>query len=471
MRSAVTLLCCWLVLGRAVAQPPTDLGSVRSESGQFVARTEGKAMAFSGKATVQQVPGGFVLNPNFKGSSDADVTLDPALLVISCEKIKQSLLAMLGERDQWRGRINLWINPALPREQGPYLSGLAGPGGWNYQLALPSPINSRVLLRGVVRALLVEMANREAGTQSVEVPAWLIAGVSAHLQAESLTELVLQPQVSLFADGVRRPGHEGVRQQLRGRAALTFQELSWPEPEELTEEKGDFYCGCAQLFVEELLRFPDGSRCAREMVRQLPRHLNWQTSFLQAFSGHFAQLLDVEKWWDLACVSFTQVDAADRFSPEDSWIKFEDSLTVPVEVRERADELPAPLGISLQEVIATWDPGRAAPVLGRTVQSLELLRLKAAPELTELLDGYLATLRSWLSDTRPNSPAWTAKNHEAQLAGLRHFTCKELSALDLRRAGLRTKKISPAAPAPAEAPARPPGASGVYSSKNRPQQP
>lgn len=471
MRNAVALFCCWLALGKAMGQSLPDMATARSESGQFVAQELHKPTTFSAGPKVRQVPGGFVLNPNFTPSSGSDVTLDPALLVISCEKIKQSLLSVLGQTDQWRGKINLVINPAIPQAQGPFLRGWQGTAGWNYQLALPSPIQPKVLLRAVVRALLVEMANREAGSQSVEVPPWLIAGASARLQSESLTSLVLQSQVSLFADGARPPGLEPVRQQLRQRPALTFQELSWPEPQELTAENADFYCACSQLFFEELLRFPDGNRCLCEMIRQLPRHLNWQTSFLQAFSPHFKQLLDVEKWWDLACVSFSQMDFGDRFSPADSWIKFQDSLTVPVEVRRSADALPAPAEVTLQEVVAMWDPAQAAPVLQRTMQSLELLRMKAAPELAKLLDGYITSLRSWIIDTRPDSPAWTAKNHEAQLAGLRNSTCKELNALDAQRAALRSRKVASAAVSPAGASFRQPVSPDVRSSNKRPQQP
>jgi hypothetical protein len=463
MRSAVTLLCCCLAVGRAAAQPPAAPATAVSESGQFVAQAVSPLTAPSAAPSVRQLPGGFVLNPNFKSPSEGDAPLDPALLVISCEKIKQSVLSILGEKDNWQGRINLVIKPELPAGQGPFLTGQPGPGGWSYQLAVPSPVNSRVLLRAVVRALLVEMANREAGAQTVEVPAWLVAGVSARLQADSLTSLVLQPQVSVFTDEVRLPGLEQVRRQLRGRSPLTFQQLSWPAPEELTAEKADFFCGCSQLFLEELLRFPDGSHCLREMVRQLPRHLNWQTSFLQAFSPHFGQLLDVEKWWDLACVSFIQVDVADRYNPDDSW--------VPVEVRTKAEQLPAPAEMTLQDVIAKWDPSLSAPVLERTVQSLELLRLKASPELAALLDGYLGTLQSWLKDTQPASPTLTAKNPAAQLANLRRFACKELDALDARRAALRGGNRGPAAPARANAPTHSPNSFDVFSANNHHPQP
>jgi hypothetical protein len=471
MKGAVTVFCCCLALGRAVAQPQGDITTAYSVSGQFVARAARQPVSPSGGMTVRPVPGGFLLGSNFKPTEDSATPQDPALLVISCEQIKQSLLATLGVNDQWRGKINLFINPSLPEDQGPFFSARAGPDGWSYQLTLPPAVKPRLLLRAIVQALLVEMANRGTGGQAAEVPIWLVAGMSAHLQAGSLTGLVLRPQVSTSAERVRLDGLETVRAQLRGRAPLTFQELSWPRAELLTGDNFEFYSGCSQLFLDELLRLRDGRRGLDEMIRQLPRHLNWQTAFLQAFSPQFGQLLDVEKWWDLTCVSFSQVDAADHFTLEDSWVKFEDSLTVPVEVRRSAEELPAPSQITLQEVIATWDPPRAAPVLRQTVQSLELLRLKAAPELAALLDGYLAALQSWIQDTRPQNPAWSAKDPEAQLAGLRRLTCQELTALDRRRAALRSQKVPAAAPPRLGAAAGPPGPADVYSSNNRNQPP
>ena len=230
-----------------------------------------------------------------------------------------------------------------------------------------------------------------------------------------------------------------------------------PEAETLAGSNCDLYLGCARLFFEELLRLHDGNRCLSNMILQLPRHWNWQTAFLEAFSPHFNQLLDVEKWWGLACVNFTGVDFEARFSPRESSRKLQDSLDVPVEVRLSQDELPAPAEITLQEVISDWEPSHAAPVLERAVENLELLRRKAAPEFIPLLDRYLGTLQSFLNDTRPGRPAWLERNPQGQLARLRHTAGKELDALDAQRAALRSRYVSPAAQSQDQDPGHPPG--------------
>jgi hypothetical protein len=439
--------CCWLALCRAEAQPAGDFVSARSASDQFLAVTPRQAGLPAANPPPSLVPGELLFNSTTLANPRAKISLDPNLLVISCERIKEALVMTLGRRDPWRGRITLFINPALPEEQSPILQGIYNPRGWNYQLTLPSPIEPRLLFRAIVKALLMETANRRAGAQSADVPLWLVAGLSAHLQADNLPILLLRPQSHLDTNQVRKPGVDPLRDQLRAQAPLSFQELCWPEAEGLTGRNYERYAACAQLFVEELLRFKDGSRCLDAMIDKLPQYQNWQTAFLQAFSPHFNRLLDVEKWWGLACVRFTGVDFASRFSAADSWHKLQHALDVPVEVHLRPDQLPAQAEINLQEIINTWEPAQAAAALQHVGESLMVLRLQITPELGPLLDRYLAIVQSYLNDTRPNRPSWVAKNHQALLAAARYAACKQLNALDLQRDALRPRYVSQPAPA------------------------
>ena len=374
MKTWLVAFCCGLALGRADAQPGRDVLTAKSSSGQFVAfapRMPGLPIAI---LQPSGVPGAFILSPTERTNRESKLPLDPFLLVISCERIKESLLLALGRPDEWRGGITLFINPGVPEDQGPVLEGVYSPKGWNYQLSLPSPIETNLLYGAVVKALLTEAANRHAGAQSAEVPLWLIAGLSAHLKADDLPSLVLQPQSRLNTNRILVPALEAVRSQLSLRTPLSFQELCWPEPETVSGQNYERYAACAQLFVEELLRLKEGNRCLSVMIDKLPQHLNWQTSFLEAFSPHFARLLDVEKWWGLTCVHFTGVDVAARFNPADSWHKLQEALDVPVEVHFSADRLPAQAEITLQEVISTWEPAQAGAALQRAFEKLLLLR-------------------------------------------------------------------------------------------------
>ncbi len=442
MRLWFLAFCCWLTLGRAEAQSAADFVTVRSATGQFVATAPRRAGHPVAIAQPSSVPGLFILNPAPAANPGSRLPLEPSVLVISCEKIKHSLLTTLGQSDQWQGVISLRINPALPADQTPLLEGLYGSRGWNYQLMLPSSIEPKLLLRAIVNALLMEMANRRAGAQSAEIPLWLAVGLSAHLQAANPSTLLPRPQSLLDINQITTNGFDPFLNPLRQQPPLTFQQLCWPQPETWAGPNDALYAASSQLFVEELLRFQDGNRGLAAMIDKLPRHLNWQISFLEAFSPHFGRLLDVEKWWALAGAKFSRVDFASRFSPPDSWHKLQQALDVPVEVHFRADHLPAQAQITLQEVIATWEPAQAAAALQRAAESLLLLRPQIASDLQPLLDRYLSTVQSYLHDTRPDSAAWLAKNAQSQLAVVRQTACHQLDKLDAQRAALRSQYVS-----------------------------
>ena len=219
--------------------------------------------------------------------------------------------------------------------------------------------------------------------------------------------------------------------------------------------------------MDQLLRFKDGNRCLGAMLDLLPQHLNWQTAFLQAFSPHFDRLLDVEKWWGLVCVNYTDVDYAARFSPSDSWHKLQQALDVPVEVHFSPDRLPAQAEITLQEVINTWEPAQAAAALQRVAESLANLGLRISPDLRPLLDHYLSTVRNYLNDTRPGGVAALAKYVQPQLAGARSDTCNKLNALDAQRAALRSQYVPQPVQTQLSSRDRPPGLPGADQPKNR----
>jgi hypothetical protein len=466
MKIWVMAFCCCLAAGRAGAQPAADVVTARSASGQFVALAPRRPDLPMTMSQMSGVPGQWILNTTLQPDSDSKLPLDPFLLVISCERIKEALLVTLGRRDQWRGRITLVINPALPEDQSPVLEGVYDPSGWNYRLTLPSPIEPKLLFRAIVNALLMETANRRAGAQSAELPFWLVAGLSARLQADHLPTFLLRPQSRLVGDRITDPRVDPVRDQLRRQPPLTFQELCWPEAESLAGPNCDLYSACAQLFVDRLLRLQDGGRCLVAMIDKLPQHLNWQTSFLEAFSPHFARLLDVEKWWGLACVHFTDVDFASRFSPLDSWHILQQALDVPVEVHFNPDRLPAQAEITLQEVISTWQPAQAADALQRVAETLAGLRLRIAPVLRPLLERYLAAVQNYLGDTRPDRVAWMGKDVQPQLAVARNTACKELDALDAQRTALRSLYVSPPSQTQLSARGRPPGLPGADQPKS-----
>src|SRR5438105_1373039 len=90
------------------------------------------------------------------------ITLEPALLAVSCERIKQELLRELDMKDQWQGKIFVVLRPArstndpisiLPEKLG---------GNWDCRVELPDAVDRNHFMEAIVRACLLEIADRSA---------------------------------------------------------------------------------------------------------------------------------------------------------------------------------------------------------------------------------------------------------------------------------------------------------------------
>jgi len=233
------------------------------------------------------------------------------------------------------------------------------------------------------------------------------------------------------------------------------------------------YRSCAQLLFESLLHLNDGQSCLRQMLQEMPKHLNWQTAFLQAFHSHFARLLDVEKWWGLNCVSFTTSDLTESWTEQECWHKLQDALDVPVEVQLDPSRMPAAARLTLQEVIMQWNASDALPALQRTVRDLEGLQLStfrrdlnfdasgASPasrrnahdaaalqwrigrELSPLITRYVTTLLGYVKQSQNVAPiASQGKFHPSHLLSLKKDTVRQLNSLDQERAAMRANFAS-----------------------------
>jgi hypothetical protein len=442
-------LCIWLMAGFCCASARAQSVLVHSSSGQFTARLLQRAasLASSARPTLTPVAGSwaYLLSSSTapRLSDPAEVTLDPSLLVAQCERVKKMLLTELGRVDEWQGRIDLIINPSLAEDKGPQLTAVFRPQGWTYELVLPRSVAHEILLRKLFQTLLLEMANRHAGVQSAEIPLWLVEGMSAHLQAVSMPTFMLQRGQSVSANIIWNKGSQVMPKELRQHPALAFQQLSWPQESDLTAEGLPLYRSCAQLFLEELLRFDDGKACLRSMIDQLPEHWNWQTAFLMAFHSHFDQLLDVEKWWGVSYVDFARGYQAQAWSAADCRRTLESCLDVPVEVHFDAGHMPVDAKVTLQEVIRQWPPKDAFEALQRAIGGLKFLEPRATPEWRPLARLYLKTLLDYLKDSQSAAREPMLGMHPPSiLNGVKTETVQRLNALDQQREAAWTGIVS-----------------------------
>ena len=404
--------------------------SVQSASGQFVAT--GPAQL----SPLAHLPG-VTADTNL-------VRLEPALLSVSAERIKDSLRRELGIEPNapWRGKIFLVLHPAQSLDEDVTIVSQPFLNGWNYRVELPDVLSQTRFLRAMTSVLLLEWADGSATGQRVaEIPGWLADGLSQQLYASGSSEMVLSAPGRLV-DGL--PQNRMVftqrgldpladaRRVLRDHAALTFDQLSWPTDAQLTGEDGGVYRASAQLFVSELLGLKNGPAHLRAMLAALPGCYNWQTAFQSVFRENFPRPLDVEKWWALQVVSFVAQGPGPRWTPAVSREKLDEILSVPVEVWTASNALPARTEVSLQAVIRNFEPSRQMAVLQTTLRDLQLAQLRMAAPLAALTGEYRLAVGGYLGQNPAiRQPPWS--KHPLPQKTSAPATLKKLDELDARR--------------------------------------
>ena len=234
-RIAVLLTLASLALPVALAADPVV---VTSRSKQFVVR--GQRQSLRPMAGVRNI---------------RMVRVDPALLAVTCERVKDALQSELGWGERWRGQIFIDVHPLRTDNEPVTVTSSLSPEGWSYHVQMPDEIDPPRLVRMLVGVLLIEFANRgSSGPRSAELPPWLAEGLSAHLRAGPLAGLVLEPESVTFRRREAADTLSTVRASLQASTPLSVDQLNWPEAEQFEGAAAMLYENCAHLFVRELLR-------------------------------------------------------------------------------------------------------------------------------------------------------------------------------------------------------------------------
>ncbi len=371
------------------------------------------------------------------------IRLDPTLLPVSCERIKQSLARQLGLNTAWMGRIFISLYRAGTANDSAVITSGQFRDGWQYRVELPDVVKRAQYVRAIVQTLLMETANRTAVDHGAEIPAWLTEGLTQRILLSSEMEVILPPPnatgngfsvATTMVNARNENPMEIVHKLLCANAPLTFQQLSWPEFEQLEGHPTSTFSPSAYLFVEELLQLKDGRGCLRAMLALLPRHYNWQFAFLEGFRGYFSRPLDVEKWWTLHLEQFTGRELSQTWSGDESWYKLDELVRSAVQVRTGTNEMPLHAEVKLQTIVSEWDRARQDPALRQKQAELQMLRLRLNPELALLADDYRRALADYVQ----------ARDHGGlpllKKAARRHAlqdTLRRLDELDARRLQLK----------------------------------
>lgn len=408
-----------------------DMNATRSVSGQFIVTG---SRSLSSLATAPAV----ATNTDF-------VRLEPALLAVSAERIKQTLWRELGLNSSapWRGKIFLPLHPAHSLNEDITIVSEHFADGWDYRVALPDVLSCTRFLRAMTGAVLLEFANRGAGPRSAEIPAWLTDGLSQRLLATGTVEVVLSlPAKTLngLLENQSVATQRGLdpladaRRVLRDHPALTFEQLSWPTDAQVSGADGGVYRASAQLFVSDLLKLKHGPAHLRAMLQMSPRYYNWQTAFQDAFRADFARPLDVEKWWALQVMDFVAHSPGPTWTPAVSREKLDQILSVAVDFRTVSNALPAHAEVSLQAMIRNFDATQQTAILQTKLRDLELAQLRVARPLAALTAEYRAAIADYLGQGRRTPPAPFGKHPlVAPAKASARDTLQKLNALDARR--------------------------------------
>ncbi len=378
------------------------LVSANSISGQFVVVG---SSGYSPLGTLPEV-----------ATNDELVRLEPALLAVSAERVKESLLEKIGANSHamWGGTIYLTLQPARALDENVAVFPSRFGGHWIYHVVLPDVLPRERLVRALTSVFLMDYANRNAGDRAAGVPAWLVEGLSQEVLAENLQEIILsvpdQTVNSIPVNRVNLSEHgvdslAGARDVLQTYSILTFQQLSWPTDIQLSGEDGGVYRASAQLFVDQLRDLHGGEAKLRGMLDALPRFYNWQTAFFSAFQQNFATPLDAEKWWALQTVVFDAHSPGPQWTAATSREKLDEILSVAVEFRSTSNSLPNRAEISLQEVIQNFDSQRQMQILQLKLHDLEVAQFRMASSLASLTAQYRNVLAGYLGEAAVNRRA------------------------------------------------------------------
>jgi len=430
----------WLIPALLSLMPFARAEAQLSAPGVFVSRSvSGQFIVQSARASF-----GFPL-VNLLQNDTNFVRLDPTLLTVSCERIKQILWRYLDAPSSWSGKIFLRLYPVNSADDAILIDSDHFSDGWQYRIALPNLIQRERYVRSIVRVLLLEIANRNAREHSAEIPTWLIEGLSREILESGERQIILAPPqmsdaglriTALLVNARSASPLEQAHRELSVGTPLNFQQLSWPVPDPLTGEPSELYRSSSQVFVHQLLVLPGGCACMRALLEELPSYYNWQFAFQHAFRDIFQQPLDIEKWWSLQLVHFTGRELSENWPTEESWHKLDELVRSAVQIRIGTNDLPLQSEVTLQTIIRDWEPTRQTHALETKLRELQMLRPRLTRELIPLVDDYCRTIETYLQNL----------NHKASFLNLRKQAFRQrnvqqtlslLDELDARRAALR----------------------------------
>jgi hypothetical protein len=156
------------------------------------------------------------------------------------------------------------------------------------------------------------------------------------------------------------------------------------------------------LFVSDLLELKNGAAKLRAMLQMLPRCYNWQTRFKTRSAENFPRR-STGKMVGAANRELSPRTTPVRMDARRQPRQLDEILSVPVEMRVRANSLPVHAEISLQAVIRNFDSAQQTVILQAKLRDLELAQLAHGPQLAVLTDAYRHALADYLGERKSSA--------------------------------------------------------------------
>ena len=409
-----------------LVQPRAGYKTASSQSGQFMAY---------GPMSPKRRGGILAANAN-------TILIAPDHVIVTAERVRFALLRRLGLPAMQGSRLMMRLNPTMSyRATVPVVTD-RHINGYTYELTLPSEIEADKLVRALVQVTLLDLANRKPQFRDTEIPLWLTVGFTQVLMAQPNLVLVVESpeqggrsMATQFArrDIRRHDTLAGVRVRLRRRRAFDFSEIAMPSPAHLRGENWRDFQACSHLLVDRLLAVRAGGVRLRNMIRQLPDNMNWQTSFLKSYGDIFADMLGVEKWWAVTIVQLTGQNQYQNWTLSEAVEKFEILLKLPAEVRLNDADSPLEAEVTLQQAIRGWDFAVQKPTLEQKINQLLIARLKMPRQLLPFVNEYGRILQDYVT-TRQRIESFRPRRGQARprLSPVVDEAVRQLDSVDRR---------------------------------------
>lgn len=363
------------------------------------------------------------------------IQAEPQLVALMGERLSRALGQELQLQSRRADRLHVTVFDLAPAGQPIGLITQVHSDGFAYKMSVPAHVEGSKLLKGLLQALLLGIANQGHG-RSAELPNWIVEGMLRQIQTTVVpTYVVNRKPITIERTGYDRLG--ATRAYLQTNAPMTLHDLSFADLTRVNPEQREQFEASSHLLLHELLRLRGGPALMARFLQTLPTTLNWQTAFYSVYRQHFDGPLAFEKWWMLSWLNFKNGHQREEWPMEVALDRLESVLLTAMEIRTNATSIPMQREATVQEFITVADFQTQKEILSQKTQQMFFMSLNVPDKAHPLWEAYHRALETYLQ-RRGNDTQPTLKiDPEQRLQALIKDILQTLDQLDSARLELK----------------------------------